>query len=132
MPTQEPAHEDAAPAGLVHSLRNLAATALGALHTRLELLLSEVEEERLSLLQLLLWGSAALLFFAFALLMFTFAVIVFFWDGHRLLAALLLGTLYLAVAGAFAIGVRRRMQGPRLFAASMEELAKDRDTLESR
>ena len=131
MKIEDAANQGAAPMRLMHSLKGLAGTALGILQTRLELLVSEVEEERLRILQLLLWGSAALLFFAFALLMLTFAVVVLFWETHRLLAALLLCVVYLAIAGAFAAVARRRIQRPRLFAASMAELAKDRDTLKS-
>jgi len=116
------------PAGLMHSLRGLAATALGVLQTRLDLLVSEIEEERLRILQLLVWGSVALLFFAFALLMLTFAVILVFWDTDRVLVAVVLGGVYLAVGIALAVGARRRAQRPRLFAASMSELEKDRDT----
>ena len=129
MHTEDP--REVAPAGLMQSLRSLAATALGVLQTRFELLVCEIEEERSRILQLLLWGSAALLFFAFSLLMLTFVVIAAFWDTHRLLAAVLLGAVYLAIAVTLAAGARRRMQRPRLFTASMDELAKDRDTLGS-
>lgn len=120
------------PAGLMQSLRNLAATALGAVQTRLALLVSEIEEERLRLVQLLVWGAAALLFLAFALLMFTFVIVAAFWDTHRVAAAAVLGVAYLAIGIALAWGARQRAHRPRLFAATMGELTKDREKLESR
>ena len=126
-PDTEPG--DAQSGGLMQSLRNLAASSLGILHTRLELLVSEVEEERLRILRLLLWGAAALLFLSFGLLMLTFAVVILFWDTHRLLSAVVLGVAYLAIGGALAVAARRSMQRPGLFTASLAELAKDRDTL---
>lgn len=115
----------------MHSLRNLAASVVGVLHTRLELLATEVEEERLRLLQLLLWGCIALVFLSFGVLMLTFAAVVLFWDTHRLLAVIALGVVYLAIGGALAVMARRSVQRTRLFAASIAELAKDRDKLTS-
>jgi uncharacterized membrane protein YqjE len=126
---EDPAAGDAQSGGLVQSLRNLAASAVGVLHTRFELLISEIEEERLRILQLMLWGSVALLFLSFGVLLLTFAVVVLFWDTHRLSSVVVLGVVYLAIGGAFAMAVRRRAQRPRLFTASSAELAKDRDTL---
>lgn len=120
---------DAQSSGLMQSLRNLAASSVGVLHTRLELLVSEVEEERLRILQLLLWGAAALLFLSFGVLMLSFALVILFWDTHRLLSAIVLGVVYLAIGGALAVAARRCVQRPRLFTASLAELAKDRDTL---
>lgn len=120
------------PAGLMQSLRNLAATALGVVQTRLELLVSEIEEERLRVVQLLVWGAAALLFLAFALLMFTFVIVAAFWETHRVAAAAVLGVAYLAIGVAFARGARQRAHRPRLFSATMGELTKDRDKLQSR
>lgn len=131
MAMPEPEIPDARHAGLTQSLRNLAATALGVLKTRFELLVSEIEEERLRILELLVWGAAAMLFLAFGLMMLTFAVIVVFWDTHRLLAAVVLGFVYLAIAVALFAGARSRVQRPRIFSASIDELAKDRDTLSS-
>jgi uncharacterized membrane protein YqjE len=129
MASPHPATEDGAPAGLMQSLRRLADTALGVLQNRLELLVSEIEEERLRAVQLLVWGSAALLFFGFGLLMLTFVVILLFWDTHRLPIAVALGILYFGIAVALAMGARRRARRPRIFSASIEEVAKDRDTL---
>lgn len=129
MSAEDPSAGDAQSGGLLQSLRNLAATAVGVLHTRLELLATEIEEERLRILRLVLWGCVALLFLSFGMLMLTFAVVVLFWDTHRLLAVIVLGIAYLAIGGALAMMARRGVQRARLFAASIAELAKDRDKL---
>jgi uncharacterized membrane protein YqjE len=114
---------------LTQSLRNLGATALGVLKARAELLVTEIEEERLRLLELLAWGVAAALFFVFGLVMLSLAVVVAFWDTHRLLAAVILGMAYIVIAVVLFAIARSRVQRPRLFTASLEELGKDRDRL---
>ena len=116
-------------AGLAQSLRNLGATALGVLKTRAELLVTEIEEERLRILELLVWGVAAALFFVFGVVMLSLAVVVAFWDTHRLLAAVILGAAYIVIAVVLFLIARSRVQRPRLFSASLEELVKDRDRL---
>jgi len=131
MTTPDPAAGAPHTAGLMHSLRGLAATGLDVLKTRFELLVNEFEEERVRILELLLWGVAALVFFVFSLLLFTFAVIVLFWDTHRLLVTVLLGVAYLAVAAVLFTIARARARRPKVFSASLEELTKDRDTLAS-
>lgn len=115
--------------GLTQSLRNLGVTALGVLKARAELLVTEIEEERLRILELLAWGVAAALFFVFGLVMLSLAVVVAFWDTHRLLAAVILGMAYIVIAVVLFMIARSRVQRPRLFTASLEELGKDRDRL---
>jgi uncharacterized membrane protein YqjE len=129
---EDPGAGDAQSGGLMQSLRSLAASVVGVLHTRLELLASEIEEERLHILQLLLWGCVALLFLSFGVLMLTLAVVVLFWDTHRLLVVIVLGVVYLAIGGTLAMVARRGVQRARLFAASIAELARDRDKLTSK
>jgi uncharacterized membrane protein YqjE len=131
MATPDPAAAEPHTAGLMQSLRGLAATALDVLKTRFELLVNEFEEERVRILELLVWGVAAFVFFVFSLLLFTFALIVLFWDTHRLLVTVLLGVAYLVVAVVLFTVARARAQRPKVFKASLEELAKDRDTLAS-
>jgi len=126
MTIPEPPPSDQQQAGLTQSLRNLGATALGVLKARAELLVTEIEEERLRLLELLAWGVAAVLFFVFGLVMLSLAVVVAFWDTHRLLAAVILGMAYIVIAGVLFAIARSRVQRPRLFTASLEERAQRR------
>lgn len=116
--------------GLLASLRRLAATLVAVFQTRLELLATEVEEERTRLGRLLLLGAAAAFFLALGMLTLTLFVIVLFWDTHRLLVTGLLAALYLGAGLAIAFAARREaLARPRLFAASLSELAKDREHL---
>jgi uncharacterized membrane protein YqjE len=119
--------------GIVQSLRNLAATLVAILHTRFELLVTEIEEERVRLLQLLLWAAGALFFFGIAIALFLFLLIVVFWDSHRIAVIAVLATVCLAAGVGLALGTRSRMNGrSRLFSASLDELARDKDQLTPR
>ena len=129
MPDQQP--EEPA-TGIVHSLRNLAATLVALLQTRLELLATDLEEERIRLLQLLFFAAGALFFFALGVLMITMLVVLLLWDSHRLAGIIVLAAIFLGIGAIFALGVRNRMQArSRMFSGSLVELGKDKDELRS-
>jgi uncharacterized membrane protein YqjE len=120
-------------AGIVQSLRNLAATLVAVFHTRLELLVTEIEEERVRLLELLLWAAAALFCLGVAVLLLVLLLIAVFWDTHRIAVISALAAVFLAAGIGIAAGVRSRMHGrSRLFSASLDELARDKDQLTPR
>lgn len=114
----------------MESLKRLVGTSLAIIQTRLELLSNEMEEERLRVGQMLLYGSVALFFFGMATLLLTTFVVVVFWDSNRLLVLGGLMLLYL-VCGLLMWHALRRMtrQKSKLFSASLAELADDRDQL---
>ena len=116
--------------GLMESLERLAGTLLAIFQTRLELLSNEMEEERVRIEQMLLYGSVALFFFGLAIMLLTAFIVVLFWDSHRLLV---LGgfTALFFVAGLLVLNELRRVAGEKskLFSASLAELADDRDRL---
>ena len=119
--------------GILQSLRNLAATLVALLQNRLELLVTDLEEERIRLLQLLFWAAGALFFFALGVLMITMLIVLLLWDSHRIVGVAVLAAVFLAIGVGLAIGVRNRMHvRPRLFSSSLDELAKDKDRLTSR
>ena len=119
--------------GIVASLRSLAATLVGVLHTRLELLVTEIEEERVRLLQLTLWAVGALFFLGIAILLFVTLLIVLFWETHRIPVIATLAGIFLAAGIGMVMGTRNRMHGrSRLFSASLDELARDKDQLTPR
>lgn len=120
-------------AGIVQSLRNLAATLVAILRTRFELVATELEEERIRLLQLLFWAAGALFFFGVGILLVVFLLVAVFWDSYRIAAIVALAVIFLAAGIGMAFGVRRLMHArPKLFSASLDELAKDRDHLTPR
>ena len=119
--------------GILQSLRNLATTLVALLQNRLELLATDLEEERIRLLQVLFWAAGALFFFALGVLTITMFVVLLLWDSHRLFGIVVLAAVFLAIGVGLAIGVRNRMHmRSRLFSASLDELAKDKDRLTSR
>ena len=119
--------------GILQSLRNLAATLVALLQNRLELLVTDLEEERIRLLQLLFWAAGALFFFALGVLMITMLIVLLLWDSHRIVGVAVLAAVFIAIGVGLAIGVRNRMHvRPRLFSSSLDELAKDKDRLTSR
>ncbi|MBI4195023.1 MAG: phage holin family protein [Betaproteobacteria bacterium] len=118
--------------GLIQSVRRLAATLVAAIQTRLELLATEIEEERACILQLLLWGCVALFFLGLGVVMLTFFVVLLFWGTDRLLVTFLLAAAYLAAGVAVAVLVRNKVRSRgKLFSASLAELSKDREQLTS-
>lgn len=119
--------------GIVQSLRNLAATLVALLRTRAELLATELEEERIRLLQLLFWAAGALFFLGVGILLLTILLVAVFWDSYRITAIVALAAIFLAAGIGMVIAVRNRMYArTKLFAASLGELAKDKDQLTPR
>lgn len=116
--------------GLFASLRQLLASGVEMLRVRLELLGTEIEQEKLRLFDTVLWAGLALLLLGMGLLFLCGLIVVLLWEGHRLLAlgglaALCLGTGFWLLRRA-----RQRLHAPGgLFAASVAELARDRTGL---
>jgi uncharacterized membrane protein YqjE len=120
----------AARGGLLHSIKHLAHTLLGAAQTRLEILATEIEEERLRLEQLLLVGLAAAICLGMALVLCVAFVVVYFWDTHRLLAVGLLALAFLALSAALGWILSTMVKTrPKPFAITRGELAKDAEML---
>jgi uncharacterized membrane protein YqjE len=116
------------PHGLFASLRRLGSTLFATLHSRIELLALELDQERVRVTRIVLLGVAALFFLALGAITATIFVIVLFWDSQRLVVIGFLTVLYLAIGGGIFTYVRREAeQGKRLFAASLEELRRDRE-----
>ncbi len=124
--------EPAPGSSLGSRLRGYAAGTLGILQTRLELLATEVEEEKIRLGTLLGYAAVAFFFLGFGIVLLALFLTVLLWDSHRLLALGVFTALFLAVgviAALAAASIGR--QGSRLFAASISELAQDRDMIQT-
>lgn len=120
----------AAGGGLLHSLRTLAGTLLAAAQTRLEILASEIEEERLRLEQLVMLGLAAAFCLGMGVLLVVLFVVVYFWDTHRLESIGILSGVFFACGATLGWMLRNsaRARG-KPFAATRGEIAKDRAAL---
>jgi len=120
----------AARGGLLHSIKHLAGNLLGAAQTRLEILATEIEEERARLEQLLLVALAAAFCLAMGIVLCVALVVLYFWDTHRLLAVGMLAAGFLAAGVVSGLILRYKAKTrPKPFAITRGELAKDRAML---
>ena len=119
--------------GLLDSLSMLAATLVAMTHTRLDLLSSDLEEDRAHWLSLLVFALVALFCLGVGVVLATLLLVVAYWDSHRLLVLATLAGLFLAAGlAAWGIALHKAKNKPKLFAASLSELLKDRQHLVSR
>lgn len=125
---------DTPPEGVFSSVKKLAASLVSHLHTRLALFATEFAEEKLRLTSLLFSAVLALFFLLVAIILAALFVIAACWDTpYRLYAVGGLALLFLAGAGITGGMVRTKLKSrPRLFEASLAELYKDRQQLNSR
>jgi len=108
------------------------ATLLEILQTRVEIVATEFEEERVRLRELVVFGILTLFFVGVGLTLLTLFVVVLYWDSHRVAVLGGVAFLYLGLGGITGIVLYRRLKSrPRLFSTTLSELAKDRDQLNS-
>jgi uncharacterized membrane protein YqjE len=123
----------AAPGGLFESLKTLPASLVGIVQTRLELLSTDVAEEREHLISLLVVGLVALFCLGVGIVLLAILIAVAFWESHQFAALGGLTGIFLAAGtGVVWLAVHKARTRPRLFAASLAELSKDRQHLTSR
>ena len=119
--------------GLLESLTMFAATLVAMAQTRLELLSTDLEEEREHFFSLLVLSLATLFFLGVGMVLAAILLVAVFWDTHRLLVLGSLAGLFLAAGlAAWLFAKNKTKRKPRLFAASLSELLKDRQQLISR
>ncbi|MBZ0067318.1 MAG: phage holin family protein [Thiobacillus sp.] len=122
----------AATGGLFDSLKTLSVSLVGIVHTRLELLSVDIAEEREHLITLLVLVLLALFCLGVGVVLLAMLIVVAFWETHRLLAlGGVTGFFLLAAAGMAWFALHKTRTRPRLFAASLAELSKDRQHLTS-
>jgi len=111
---------------LLRSLVRLGGTLLATAQTRVELLTTEVSEDLQRGVRILLWGFIALLSGMLALLLAGITVIVYWWDTHRMAAAIGVTLVFVVIAAVAAWVSRQRLQEKsRLLDATRTELARD-------
>jgi uncharacterized membrane protein YqjE len=132
MTEQESGADNARRPGFLRSLK-LALAALGsALHTRLELFVTELEEERERFKQTLLL--TLLMFFGVSLgfILLNIFLVAAFWQAGWVYAIGSLAVLYLAIGVTAGLMLRNKILMRRgVFVATLAELAKDCDRLRS-
>jgi len=119
--------------GLLASLRRLIATALELAQVRLELLGTELEAQKLRILAGLVWAALGVVLVGVGLALLAGVVVLLFSEDYRLQVLAVLTLLYL-ICGALALrhAGSRLKTPPGAFAASVAELAQDRDALAPR
>src|SRR5581483_9274793 len=109
-------------------LKALFAGLVSALHTRLDLFVTELEEERERIKQAFIFTLLLVFGFAFGISLLTIFLVALFWQNGWILAIGGLALLYFAVAIFADVKLCGAIAGhPRLFAATLGELGKDRD-----
>lgn len=119
--------------GLFESLKLLTAHLLAITHTRLDLLSTDMEEDRDRLIAILVLLLTALFCFGVGIVLLAVLIVVAFQNNNQLLVLSSLTGIFL-LAGVAAIGfiMQQRKGKPRLFAASLTELGKDVEQLRQR
>ena len=121
---------DAGGAGLPGSLRRFGAALIGAVESRLGLLATELEESGVRALRLLVLGMTTLFFLGLGIVLGTLFLVLLFWDSHRLAVVGILTGLFASIGLLTGLAFRATAQsGPELFAATLEELSRDREIL---
>ena len=121
----------AARGGLLHSIKHLAQTLLGAAQTRLEILATEIEEERVRLEQMLLIALGAAFCVVMGVVLCIALIVIYYWDTHRLAAVGILAAVFLAAGAGLGLILRDKAKTrPKPFAITRGELAKDRAMLQ--
>jgi len=118
--------------GLLNSLKNLTVTLIAIIHTRLELLSTDLEEGRERFISLLAMAFVSLFSLCFGAVLLTILVVVVFWDTHRLLVLGSLTGLFLATGAVLGLMVVNKLKSmPRMFEASLAELIKDHQEIDT-
>ncbi|MEQ1592549.1 MAG: phage holin family protein [Thiobacillaceae bacterium] len=118
--------------GLFESLRNLSVSLVSIVYTRLELLSTDVAEERERLTSFMVLTLLAIGCLGIGIVLLAVLVVVAFWDSYRMTALIVLtGTFLLAGLGVGWCAMHRVSSKPRLFEASLAELSRDQQSLGS-
>ena len=112
--------------GLFASLRQLLATALEIAQVRLDLFLTEIEQEKLRLFDGLLWAGLAVMLMGVGVILLCGFVVVLLWDGYRLTTLGVLTLLFLGLGGLLMRAARNRLRSPvGALGATVDELRRD-------
>lgn len=119
------------PRGLFHSLSGLIATSIALVETRLEILTTELQEEKTRVIGLIVYALASVVLLSVGTVFVAVLFSALLWESNRLLALGICAAFFLGAGGLAALMALRqiRAQAP-LFATTLAELKHDRATLE--
>ncbi len=111
---------------LLRSLVQLGGTLLAVAQTRVELLTTEISEDLERGIQILLWALAALMAGSLGALMAGVTVVIYFWESHRMTAAVAVTAFFMLLAVLAGLVFRKLLhEKPRLLDATRTELHRD-------
>ncbi len=118
--------------GIFASLKGLLKTIVSVGQNRLELLLVEVQEERGRFFEALVLAGLVLILLLMALMVITMTVVIVCIQAHRLYIVFALAGLYLVGALIGVWQLRTRLKNWAPFAATLEEIRKDKECLDQK
>lgn len=120
--------------GLIDSLRSFMASWVAVVKTRVEIVSTELEEQREWMQRILLLALATLFCVSLGLILLTLLVVVLFWDTDgRLWVLGGFALLYLGGGAGLGLLLRHKLKTkPRIFASTAAELGKDYAALQPR
>ena len=115
---------------LLSSIKNLASTGASIAQTRLELISIDIKIARSKFISLLVMIISALFFLFSGLVMLVLFIVIYSWESDRMTALGLLTGAFLSIVLILAALIMHSLRTmPKLFEASIAELAKDREAL---
>jgi uncharacterized membrane protein YqjE len=115
---------------LLSSIKNLASTGASIAQTRLELISIDIKIARSKFISLLVMIISALFFLFSGLVMLVLFIVIYSWESDRMTALGLLTGAFLSIGLILAALIMYSLRTmPKLFEASIAELAKDREAL---
>lgn len=118
--------------GIFNSLMSMFTTVVATAQTRLDLLVTELQEEVHRAAGMLVWVLVAVAFLSLCFFMAGLSVIIAFWDTHRLLAAVLVTATFLLFGLIALLKVHGLLRGKtRMLDATRTELERDVEQLRS-
>jgi uncharacterized membrane protein YqjE len=118
--------------GIVGDVRGVASGALRAVHTRLELLSIEIQEEKARIVTQLLLACATFFFLSFGMLLVILWLSFSLPEDQRPFVLGALGGIFVVVGGLCALRIKSLANGAQLFGATLEALKQDEKALEAR
>lgn len=113
--------------GFLTSIRRIYDNAVAAVHSRVELIVVELQEERDRVVNILVWSGVLVFLLFLAIAALSFVLIVALWQ-YAIWVGLGLAAVYLLGAVVAAGIVRKRLKTP-LFSETVNQLRKDREWL---
>ena len=119
--------------GLLSSAQRMLNLVLRMLQTRIQIVATELEEERERIKALVVYGVFALVFISLGIIMLTLFVTLWLWELYGVQALGIVGLIFLGAGIAIALRARSNERTrPRMFATTLSELDKDRQNLHGR